>query len=50
MDNVLLFKEKTAFKNKDFDENGNVRSSALLRHFEQIATDHAELMGSDTMI
>lgn len=45
MDNVLLFKEKTAFKNKDFDENGNVRSSALLRHFEQIATDHAELMG-----
>ena len=45
MDNVLLLKEKTAFRNKDFDENGNVRASALLRHFEQIATDHAELMG-----
>ena len=45
MDNVLLLKEKTAFRNKDFDENGNVRASALLRHFEQIATDHAEMMG-----
>ena len=45
MDNILLLKEKSAFKNKDFDENGNVRASALLRHFEQIATDHAEMMG-----
>ena len=45
MDNILLLKEKTAFRNKDFYENGNVRASALLRHFEQIATDHAELMG-----
>ena len=45
MDNILLLKEKSAFKNKDFDESGNVRASALLRHFEQIATDHAEMMG-----
>lgn len=45
MENTLLLKEKTAFKNDDFDESGNVRASALLRHFEQIATDHAEMMG-----
>ena len=28
MDNILLLKEKSAFKNKDFDESGNVRAAA----------------------
>ena len=43
--NLLTLEQKICFKEDDFDAKGNVKASALMYAFQEIAVAHAESLG-----
>ena len=42
---MLELKEKISFNRSDLDENGNVKASSIMYHFQEIASHHADSLG-----
>ena len=42
---MLKLEKRIRFNENDFDENGNIRASSLLHSFQDIAAEHADILG-----
>ena len=42
---MLKLEKRIRFNENDFDEDGNIRASSLLHSFQDIAAEHADILG-----